>query len=199
MAGSGALPGSAGDSGWSYAIDAQARYFDIGSGANQLVLRPSLAYRLDERWAFRAGYGRFRTHSRAGLTVTEDRVWEQVSWRAKLSPAASLDVRLRAEHRFLSAGDDVGHVLRLRLGYTRPLARGGDTDLVLSVEPFFDLRDTDYGAESGLSQNRIYLGLRWPLTGKVSFAAGYLNQRFFRNNAEDLENHLAVISLDTRF
>lgn len=197
--GGGSLPGSGDDGDWTYSIDTQARWFDIGSGANQLVLRPSIAYRVDGRWSLRAGYGRFRTHARSGATVTEDRVWEQVSWQKKVASTASLGVRLRAEHRFLSAGDDVGHVLRLRLHYTRPFGRDGGTDLVLSVEPFFDLRDTDYGARSGLSQNRVYLGLRWPLTGKVSFSAGYLNQRFFRDDAEDIENHLAVVGLQTRF
>lgn len=190
---------SAGEDRWSWAVDVQARYFDVGSGANQLLLRPSVGYALDGRWSLRAGYGRFRTHARSGVTVTEDRVWEQLAWRGPLAGAATLGLRLRAEHRFLSAGDDVGHVLRLQLNYTRPLVRDGDTDLVVSLEPFFQLRNTDYGAESGLSQNRVYLGLRWPLTDRVSFNAGYLNQRFFRDDVEDLENHLALVGVQARF
>ncbi len=179
FAGSGALPGAAEDSRWNYAFDVQARYFEIGSGANQLLLRPSIGLKVDERWSLRAGYARFRTHLRSGPTITEDRPWEQLSWQGAVSDEASLDVRLRLEHRFLSSGDDVGHVARLRLRYTRPLVRAGDTDVVVSLEPFFQLRDTDYGARTGLSQNRIYLGLRWPLGETLSLGTGYLNQRFF--------------------
>lgn len=199
FAASGPFPDPAGSSPWRYAIDIQARYFDIGSGANQFLLRPNVVYALGKQWSARAGYARLRTRARSGATVTEDRLWEQLSWRGAISEVASLGLRLRAEQRFLSAGDDTGHVLRLRASYSRPLNRDGDTDIVVSVEPFFNLRDTDFGAESGLSQNRIYLGLRFALTDRVSLSAGYLNQRFFRNDAEDLENHLAQFGLQTRF
>lgn len=199
FAASGPLPEALGSGGVSFAIDLQARYFDVGSGANQQLVRPSVAYALDDHWSVHAGYARLRTRPRSGPTVTEDRLWEQLSWRGTVADGASLGVRLRAEHRFLSIGDEVGQVLRVQLSYARPIGSHGNTDLVVSIEPFLELRDTDYGARTGVSQNRIYLGLRWPLSGKASLSAGYLNQRFFRDDAEDIDNHLALVGLETRF
>ena len=184
---------------WHYWVDAQARYPDIGSGVNQLLIRPGVGYDISPTLSLWAGYARFRSHGSSGNTVTEDRYWQQLSWRARNWGDSSLSTRLRLEERDLSTGSDTGIVLRAQLKYVRKLVAGGDTDLIASIEPFFDLRDTDWGANSGLSQNRLYVGLGWKLTGKTGIEVGYQNQYRFVDTGQDRMDHLAMVSLKTRF
>ncbi|MBT8100978.1 MAG: DUF2490 domain-containing protein [Gammaproteobacteria bacterium] len=188
-----------GKSRWHYWVDAQARYPDAGSGVNQLLIRPGVGYDISPTLSVWAGYARFRTHTSSGRTVTEDRFWQQLSWRARSWGDASLSTRLRLEERDLSTGSDTGIVLRAQLKYVRKLTPGGDTDFIASIEPFFDLRDTDWGADSGLSQNRIYLGLGWKLTAKSAIEAGYQNQYRFIDPGTDRMDHLGMVNFKFKF
>lgn len=191
--------GGSGESRWHYWLDAQARYPDTGSGVNQLLIRPGIGYDLTPTLSAWVGYARFRTHTSSGGTVTEDRYWQQLSWRARNWGHSALSARLRLEERDLSTGSDTGIVLRAQLKYVREVTPGGDTDFIASIEPFFDLRDTDWGADSGLSQNRLYLGLGWKLTGKSAIEVGYQNQYRFIDSGEDRVDHLAMITFKTKF
>ena len=51
---------------WNFAADIQARYFDIGSGISQWLVRPSVGYRFANGVELRLGYGRFRARGRSG-------------------------------------------------------------------------------------------------------------------------------------
>lgn len=184
---------------WHYWVDAQARYPDIGSGTNQLLIRPAIGYSISPALSVWAGYARFRTHGASGNTLTEDRYWQQLSWRVGAWRGGAVSTRFRLEQRDLSSGSDTGVVLRAQLKYVRKLAAGGDTDLIASIEPFFDLADTDWGADAGLSQSRLYLGLGWKLSGKTAVEVGYQNQYRFVDPGEDRVDHLAMFALKTRF
>lgn len=188
-----------GKSRWHYWIDAQARYPDAGSGVNQLLIRPGIGYDISPTLSVWAGYARFRAHTSSGRTVTEDRFWQQLSWRARSWGDASLSTRLRLEQRDLSTGSDTGIVLRAQLKYVRKLTPGGDTDFIASIEPFFDLRDTDWGADSGLSQNRLYFGLGWKLTPKSAIEVGYQNQYRFIDTGNDRMDHLGMVNFKFKF
>lgn len=182
---------------WRYWLEVQARYPDVGSGDNQLLLRPGLGYVVNPDVSVYFGYARFRTH--AARTTTEDRLWQHLNWRFMRWGDASLSMRFRLEQRDLSTGDDIGHVLRYRLRYDRKVAPDSDMNLIASIEPFFDLRDTDYGARQGLNQVRLYLGVSWPLTAKSGLEAGYQNQFVNVRGGEDRMNHLAMLTFRTRF
>ncbi len=184
---------------WHYWVDAQARYPDAGSGINQLLIRPGIGYSISPTMSVWVGYARFRTHGASGNTVTEDRYWQQLSWALGRWGGGALSTRFRLEQRDLSTGSDTGVVLRAQLKYVRKLSMDGDTDLIASFEPFVDLKDTDWGADSGLSQNRLYIGLGWKLTQKTGLEVGYQNQYRFIDSGEDRMDHLAMIALKTRF
>jgi hypothetical protein len=38
--------------------------------------------------------------------------------------------------------------------YVRPIGESKGIDLIISIEPFFNLVDTDWGSETGLGQRR---------------------------------------------
>ena len=193
------MPSSAGQSRWRYWLEAQARFPDFGTDINQLMLRPGIGYEVSANVSVLLGYARFRTHTASGSTVTEDRLFQHLAWRFRSWDSASLSMRFRLEQRFLSTGGDTGHLLRYQLKYQRKLSARGPAEFVASIEPFFDLRDTDYGADAGLSQNRVYLGFGWKLGDKSSIELGYQNQYFFLESARDRSIHLAMFTLKSRF
>lgn len=193
------LPTSTHSGRWRYWFDAQARYSDIGSGNNQLVARPGLGYELGPTLTVWAGYGRFRAHGNSGSKSTEDRFWQQLSWRFRSWEKSSLSMRFRFEQRSVSNGSDIGLVLRAQLKYVREVSTSDRASVVASVEPFVVLRDTDWGARSGVRQHRSYLGVAWTLTNKNTLEVGYQNQLFLIENAENRMRHVAMLNFKTKF
>ena len=72
------------------------------------------------------------------------------------------------------------------------------TSLVVAIEPFFDLKDTDWDGESGPGQNRVSIGLDRRFNDRLSIEAGYMNQYVWRDNAENRVNHLGVLNFRVR-
>ncbi len=152
-----------GPSRWRYWIDAQARYFDLGSGVNQYLVRPAIGYQLGGSVQVWAGYARFRSRNRSGAVADENRTWQQVNWTVGQWLGGTVTMRTRLLQRNLSTGDDTGLVLRFLAKYTRPIGDNGKKSLIIGVEPFFDLRDTDWGGDDGILQNRVSVGVGWPV------------------------------------
>ena len=179
---------------WHYWFDAQARYFDIGSGINQWLVRPGIGYRLSDELKVWAGYARVRSRNRAGDVADENRYWQQLDWNAGRWFRGTIALRARLEQRSLNVGEDLGLVLRLGARYVHPVGRKRKSSLVLGLEPFLALRSTDWGGKSGLTQNRIFVLMGRRLTDNLSVAAGYMNQYFWVDDDVNRSNHLGVIN-----
>lgn len=188
-----------GDTRWRYWFDAQARYFDIGSGISQYLVRPAVGYTLDTGATVWFGYARFRSRTRSGDYFDEDRFWQQVNWKSRPLGNGDVSFRVRLEQRSVSRGDDLGITLRLMGKYVRPLGDAGRTDMVLAIEPFFNLVDTDWGGSARLSQNRVFAGFGQRLSQSVRLEAGYMNQFLWVDNGEDRNNHLAILNFRISF
>jgi hypothetical protein len=182
---------------WNVAMDAQARYFDIGTGINQWLLRPSIGFRFTEGAELRVGYGRFRARGAGGLVVNEDRPFQDLALPLASPADGKVDMRLRLEQRFVDISSDVAHVVRTRFRYRRPLGTSG-MSAEAHYEAFFALNDTDWAGSSRLAQWRLYLGVGRPV-GPVRLELGYLYQPIDRDLGENLGNHLAVLRMDYRF
>ena len=179
---------------WHYWFDAQARYFDLGSGANQWLVRPGIGYELRDGMKAWAGYARFRARNSAGRVADENRYWQQLDWRAGQWQGGRFTMRVRLEQRSVDIGDDLGVVLRFMTKYVRPFAGDSNKSLVVGLEPFMDLRDTDWGGDAGVGQNRTYIGIGWRVSNKVSLESGYMNQYIWVDQGDDRINHLAVLN-----
>ena len=184
---------------WHYWVDAQARYFDIGSGANQWFVRPAIGYEILDGVKVWAGYARIRSRNSAGRVADENRYWQQVDWRAGQMLGGRVSMRVRLEQRSINVGNDLRVVLRFMTKYVRPVSPDGSTSLIVGIEPFVDLRDTDWGGDSGIAQNRIFVGMGKRVSNKLTLEAGYLNQYVFADSAENRVNHLAVLTIKVRF
>lgn len=193
-----AFPSNDKASRWHYWFDAQARYFDLGSGTNQYLVRPGLGYEINNNLTAWAGYARFRARNRSGDTADENRFWQQLTWTAGHWQNGRISMRTRLEQRSVSAGDDLGLVLRFLAKYVRPIAGDRKTSLILAIEPFVDLRDTDWGGDSGLGQNRAYIGIGWPVSDRLFIEAGYMNQYIWSDRGEDRNNHVGVVNFKVK-
>lgn len=187
-----------GPSRWQYSFDAQARYFDLGSGTDQFLLRPAVGYKVGANLNAWLGYGRFQTTSNTGITVDENRYWQQLDWTAGRWKGGVFTLRARLEQRSLTAGDDIAVVLRMNAKYVRPVGDSGTTSLVLGLEPFFDLRHTDWGGASGINQNRVFIGISKRFGEHLSLEIGYMNQLFFSDNGEDSDFHLGIFNFKVK-
>lgn len=190
----GAFRSDDGASRWHYWFDAQARYFDLGSGINQYLVRPGIGYKPGDNVSAWAGYARLRSRNRAGSVADENRYWQQLSWTAGQWNNGTFSMRARLEQRSLSTGDDLGLVLRLMTRYVRPFGADASSYVTVSLEPFVDLRDTDWGGDSGLGQNRLSIGVGWRVSKSLVLEAGYMNQYIFADSGEDRVNHLGVLN-----
>jgi len=183
---------------WHYWFDAQARYFDLGSGMDQYLLRPGIGFEVNKNLKAWAGYARLRARKRSGDVVDENRFWQQLTWTAGNWNFGKITMRTRLEQRSVSAGDDLGLVVRLQAKYVRPIGHDGKTSLILAIEPFVDLRDTDWGGDAGLGQNRTNIGIAWQVSKSMSIETGYMNQFIWSDSGEDRVNHVAVVSFKVK-
>ena len=194
----GAFRSSGTDTRWLYHLDAQARYFDLGTGINQWLIRPAVGYKFGGRVNGWLGYARFRTSTATGVTVDEDRYWQQVDWSAGTAAEGKTTLRVMFEQRSVSIGDDLGLTLRLMAKYERGFGNGGQY-FMFGIEPFYDLVDTDWGGPSRLSQNRIFGGIGFPLGARLTGEIAYMNQYFAFERLENVSNHLGVVHLKAKF
>jgi hypothetical protein len=88
----------------------------------------------------------------------------------------------------------MGIVLRVMAKYVRPFGDSGNTSLILGLEPFFDLRDTDWSGDTGLRQNRAIVAIGWQVSDKLALETGYMNQYIWLDSAEDRSNHLGILN-----
>lgn len=109
-----------------------------------------------------------------------------------------ITMRTRLEQRSINIGDDLGVVLRFATKYVRPISADGDTSLIVGLEPFVDLQDTDWGGDAGIGQNRTYLGLGRRISNKLTLEVGYMHQYIFRDTGEDRLNHLAMLTIKAK-
>ena len=184
---------------WRYWFDGQYRHFELSDGVDQYVLRPAVGYDLTNTVSGWIGYALVVTDSASGNRVEEQRIWQQISWNVMNRDKFRLSLRTRIEERWRDTGDDMGIAIRQQVKLVTPFPRVANTELVFALEPFFDLRNTDWGADSGLSQLRTSAGIGFRLSEKLGLEAGYLNQYVPRSERADQANHLAYLNFRVSF
>lgn len=180
-------------------FDGHARFFDDAGGFGQSIVRPGIGYALSDHCTAWAGYGWIRTSPASRPDFDEHRIWQQLTGSTPLGPG-TLGVRSRLEQRFLETGSDTGWRFRQLVSYRQPLAHSERYSLVAWDECFIHLCDTDWGANAGFDQNRLFLGIgrTCDAAGRTRIEIGYLNQFVHLPGRDDLSNHLLSINYYTR-
>ena len=179
-------------------MELQPRFKQEGREFDQHLIRPGINYKLTDRVIVGGGYGYVRTRTEQGHYTDEDRIWQQVIYNTTWQDGAKFSSRSRLEQRFLDSGDDTGWRYRQLLRVSKPLASLPSVSPVLWNEVFVNFRETDWGAQRGFDQNRLFAGIAWTATPDARLEFGYLNQ-YVRGRAQDRMNHVLSTSLFLNF
>ncbi|MFN2376884.1 MAG: DUF2490 domain-containing protein, partial [Candidatus Binatia bacterium] len=100
----------------------------------------------------------------------------------------------RLEQRWDDRGGDEGWRLRQFVRYAYRF-EGTRWSLVAFDEVFVAFNDTDWGADAGFDQNRLFLGAAFHFTDIIRVEGGYLNQFIERPAADNRSNHALSLNL----
>lgn len=181
-------------------LELHSRYTDGVSRVGQILIRPSVTFKLPDGWSLTAGYVHVRTRSVGTPPNDEHRPWQQIAYTFAADPKAGLTVngRTRLEQRLRPGSGEVGWRWRQQLRAQLPLPGGGPVRALVWNETFVGLNDTGWGQRAGVDQVRTFVGAAVPLAERVSIEPGYLNQTVFRRGS-DRVNHILAANLLARF
>lgn len=176
----------------------QPRWREEGDHLDLLILRPGIFYKLSAKSSVWAGYANVRSHPAGRSTVEENRLWQQFLYNFDPIQGVNLQSRTRLEQRRLEGGSDTGHRLRQLIRTTKPLVGYSDVLLVAWDELFVHLNDTDWGANKGFDQNRLFVGASYAVKPNALLEIGYLNQ-YINLRDTDRMNHVLSTTLYLSF
>lgn len=178
-------------------LELHTRVDDSLTGLTQLLVRPSLTYKLRPSLTLTAGYLFFRHDPETGQTTNEHRIWEQIGYTiAQKDGGLRVTGRTRLEQRFTNNGG-TGWRIRQQTRIDAPFHATSKVNAVVWNETFFGLNDTNWGARAGFDQTRTFVGINLPLTGKVRLEPGYLNQ-FIARRGPNVMNHVVAVNFNVK-
>ncbi|MEM7391037.1 MAG: DUF2490 domain-containing protein [Verrucomicrobiota bacterium] len=178
---------------WRWWLEGQVRFRDHMGTFVQGFPRIGLGREILPNTTLWLGYAFVRTEPASGASSNENRIFQQLLW-SRAFDGVGVIARTRLEQRFFDTGDDLGWRIRQWVKVTLPLV--SRLSLALHDEIFLNLNDTDWGARSGLDQNRFFVGPGWNFDQRGRFRGeiGYLNQ-FVQGARADQVNHVLSLTL----
>lgn len=181
---------------WGASLDINSRYEPDGE-LSRLELRPGLTYELKNGVELAGGYYYGHTNQ-TGEDRNEHRLWQQASYDIGANWGLEFSGRTRIEQRYREGFDDTGARIRQRLTADFPIE---GTPLTLSAGPeiYYELIETDWGADQGFSELRTEAKLEWAVSDTLDLSFGYLNQLEIEQNGPDTTNHHILVGLSKDF
>lgn len=171
-------------------LDVHGRRGDAGS---VFIVRPALGLQLDPLVSLWAGYAWVPVLDDAsGERFDEQRAWQQVILTHRFPSGWAIQSRTRFELRFGEGSDETGSRAR---EFVRVAWRRDDwpVGFVAWDELFVGLNEVDWGAPRGYDQNRVFVGVSWPLSEAMRFETGYLLVHL--NREVDTLAHVLAVNL----
>lgn len=179
---------------WRLSEEVIARFSDNRDGLYEIEATTLLGYKLSKNITIAGGYVHNPQYSNGKNTAIEGRAREQITFDNVAEIAGGkLSLRFRAEQRWRDTVDGTGWRIRPYAKYTRPLA--GKVNLNLSHESFINLNETAFQSRSGYDRMRNMVSVSVPLSKKIGFEGGYMNQHGFVPNGPDNTDHAASLAL----
>jgi len=163
---------------------------------NQLLIRPSVGYQLNKHWSIWQGYAWVTNY--IPHFVSEQRIWEQVLYEkeSKKFSRFSFSNRLRLEERFIQKVHGTPVRIRNMFRFQYALDKDKKWSAILYDEPFINLSTHHGGPQSGVDQNRLFIGLNHKFSSYISAEGGYLMQYLnIHAPRQDRINHNILLSL----
>ncbi len=177
---------------WRYSLQGQARKFTLLDGTRQAVGRGGLGYKINDRLTLWGGYAYYHTRVNSVGSTYEHRLWQQLSWTVGRGSWGSFKSRTRLEQRFRHQRDGTGWHIRQQFKVDFPIGQQKLWSLIVADEVHFHLRDTSWSTK-GFSQNRLFLGTGYKISGQATIEVGYMNQLIRLRDSPDLINHLLIV------
>ncbi len=160
---------------------------------NQLIVRPSIGYKLNKNLSIWQGYGWNTFYIPRFLR--EQRLWNQILHEKEFSKL-SLVNRFRFEERFIQDVEGVSLRARYLLRGLYPIGKTKRWGIALSDELFVNLNSHFNGPQAGIDQNRFFIGINRKLSNHADLEGGYQLQYINANRPKvDKLNHIILISL----
>ena len=179
--------------GLAFWLDVHARRGDPSTVA---LVRPGVGAEIFSWLSVWGGYAWIpNANDETGETTHEHRIWQQVVLSHGFDePRVSIQSRTRFEQRFSDRGSDVGLRLRQFVRLNWSPVPDVPVGLALWDEIFVGLTETDWGAPTGVDQNRFFVGPFLALAGWARLEAGYLFA-YLDRGASDLYAHVIAVNL----
>jgi Protein of unknown function (DUF2490) len=184
-------------------LELQPRFNNDSSKFSQLIIRPFFGYKITKQLTASLGFawqGEYNSKDKFDL-ATKDIV-EQLQYSDNLTPNLNFQYRFRLEQRFFAEAD-LSHRMRhrFRFQYSIPESK---FFLVAFDELFLYLNSVNSGrlehsVQSGINQNRSYLGLGYKITPHINIDTGYQLQYVNNFGKNDLYNHVWLTNLSVTF
>jgi hypothetical protein len=161
-----------------------------------VIYRGALGYQIDQNFSAYFGYAVIPLYE---PTKVEHRIFQELfsshdheSWK--------IINRFRLEERFLEGVDDMQWRARHQLRAQRALSFCEGVSLAMSDEVFINLNDINTAATQGFDQNRLFFGVNYKLSDRLSMDLGYLNQYVERRaGSNDLITHNIFLGFISQF
>ena len=178
-------------------MEIQTRITEDAEHLGQLLLRPSIAFKLRDQVSASLGYAYVMTDVSERRVTHEHRAWQQLAYPIFGAPGSIVVTgRSRMEERTFESRDDTGYRIRQQIRVTAPIA--DQVGAVFWSEAFYNFNDTDWGARRGMDRWRNFVGLSIPIQEGVTFEPGYLNQYVYRAG-EDRADHVVNTTVNVKF
>ncbi len=171
-------------------FDGHARFSDDAGRLGVSIIRPAIGMNYSKNITLWLGYARVTSHPDAD--IEEDRVWQQALYKLPGIFSGDFSGRTRLEQRDRENGG-VGHRVRQFLRWTK-FIEGSNFSYVIANELFVGLNDTNWGQNSGIDQNRLFLGFNYQVNDKNRLEFGYINNQINRFGSDNRTNHVVGFS-----
>lgn len=181
-----------------WSMDMQPRWRNEGQHFDQLILRPAVFYKVDQKSSVWLGYDTVVSHPDGQSAQRESRLWEQFQYQFDAVADLTFTSRTRLEQRRREDFQDIGHRWRQMVRMTTPVPGHPQWSWVASNELFIQLNQTAWGARRGIDQNRFFIGAQWRFSDVSNLESGYLHQ-YVNTRTVDRENHVWMTTLRFNF
>ena len=160
---------------------------------NQLFVRPSVGYKLNDNLSIWQGFGWITNY--IPRFSREERLWQQLLHEKSFSKF-KLTNRLRLEERFMQDVHGVPLRTRYLLRAMFPFEKTKKWFFVTSDELFVNFDNHFEGPQAGIDQNRFFVGLNHKISDNVNLEGGYQMQYLNRQSpTTDRLNHIILINM----
>lgn len=171
---------------------------------SQVIVRPLLGYKIKTHLQIWGGYtwqGEY--NDQIDFEMATNDIMEQLQWVDNWTSQLNFQYRFRLEQRLFAHEEDVGHRMRHRVRFMYSIP---DTKayLIATDELFIYLNDIDHGrlahsVQSGVNQNRSYVGVGYKVAPFMNVDTGYQLQYVHNYGSLDVVNHIWMTNMNFNF